>query len=153
MSRLNGKVAIVTGGSHGQGAAEAELFVAEGARVVIADISDADGEALAARLGASAVYRHLDVTDESAWEAVAGETVSRWDTIDVLVNNAGLYRSRSLEKETAENYMRSIRLNQIGPFLGGQCGQHPAQAVGKGVRGRSHGAVPGQRRELVLHGR
>lgn len=132
MSRLNGKVAIVTGGSQGQGAAEAELFVAERARVVIADISDADGEALAARLGGGAVYRHVDVTDESAWEAVVGETLSRWDTIDVLVNNAGLYRSRSLEKETAENYMRSIRLNQIGPFLGMRAVVPTMKAAGRG---------------------
>ncbi|HEY3878600.1 MAG TPA: glucose 1-dehydrogenase [Trebonia sp.] len=174
MSRLNGKVAIVTGGSQGQGAAEAELFVAEGAHVVIADISDADGEALAARLGESAVYRHLDVTDESAWEAVAGDTVSRWGTIDVLINNAGLYRSRSLEKETAENYMRSIRLNQIGPFLGMRAVVPAMKAAGRGsivnissvagVKGQSHGlaynstkfAVRGMTRaaalELADHG-
>jgi 3alpha(or 20beta)-hydroxysteroid dehydrogenase len=64
MGRLEDKVAIVTGGSQGQGAAEAELFIREGARVVIADISDPDGEALAERLGDNALYRHLDATDE-----------------------------------------------------------------------------------------
>jgi 3alpha(or 20beta)-hydroxysteroid dehydrogenase len=174
MGRLNGKVAIVTGGSQGQGAAEAELFVAEGARVVIADISDADGKALACRLGENAVYRHLDVTDESAWEAAVGATIALWGMVDVLVNNAGMYRSRSIEKETVENYMLSIRLNQIGPFLGMRAVVPAMKAAGHGsiinissvagVKGQSHGlaynstkfAVRGMTRaaalELADHG-
>jgi 3alpha(or 20beta)-hydroxysteroid dehydrogenase len=149
MTRLDGKVAIVTGGSQGQGAAEAELFVAEAARVVIADVSDDDGQALAERLGENAAYRHLDVTDEAAWGEVVDDTVARWGSVDVLVNNAGRYKSRSIEKESVENYMVSISVNQIGPFLGMKAVVPTMKSAGRGsivnissvagVKGQSHG--------------
>jgi 3alpha(or 20beta)-hydroxysteroid dehydrogenase len=118
MNRLAGKVAIITGASQGQDAAETELFVSEGARVVLADVSDTDGADLADKLGEHAVYRHLDVSDEHQWASVVADTVARWGTVDVLVNNAGRYKSRAIERETLENLMVSVNVNQIGPFLG-----------------------------------
>jgi 3alpha(or 20beta)-hydroxysteroid dehydrogenase len=132
VNRLQGKVAIVTGGSQGQGAAEAALFVAEGARVVIADISDEDGCKLADTLGDAAVYAHLDVTEEQVWAEVVADTVARWGRIDVLVNNAGRYKSRSIEHETVNNLMTSINLNQIAPFLGIKAVLGPMRAGGGG---------------------
>ncbi|HZP13622.1 MAG TPA: SDR family NAD(P)-dependent oxidoreductase, partial [Nevskiaceae bacterium] len=88
MKRLENKVAIVTGGARGMGAATCRVFAAEGAKVVIADVLDADGEKLAKEIGASATYAHLDVTDEKNWAAVIDKTVAAHHKIDVLVNNA-----------------------------------------------------------------
>ena len=77
VDRLKDKVALVTGAARGQGAAEAELFAAEGAQVVLADVLDAEGEETAARIGAAATYHHLDVTDEDAWHALVAEIVEQ----------------------------------------------------------------------------
>ena len=116
--RLAGKVALVTGAAQGQGAAAARAFVAEGARVVIADIADDAGKALADELGASAYYRHLDVTSEADWESAVAEAVERFGGVDVLVNNAGVLLFSELTKTSLEEYERVIRINQIGTFLG-----------------------------------
>ena len=91
--RLEGKVALISGSARGQGAAEARLFVSEGAAVVIADILDEEGMKLEAELrelGANASYVHLDVTDADQWQAAVDETVSRYGKLDILVNNAGI---------------------------------------------------------------
>lgn len=90
----------------------------EGAKVVVADVSDDAGRALADELGEAAVFAHLDVRDEAQWQAVVAETVARWGRVDVLVNNPGFYKTRSIEKETLEHFMLSVDVNQIGPFLG-----------------------------------
>ncbi len=89
MGRLAGKVAIVTGGARGMGEATSRLFAAEGARVVIADVLDREGEALAGAIGSAALFRHHDVTDEASWEAVTADAVRQFGGVDVLVNNAG----------------------------------------------------------------
>ena len=89
MSRLNNKVAVITGGCAGIGLATAELFVAEGARVVVADVQDAKGAALAARLGENAHYQHCDVTDEAQIAATMQVAVTRFGALDVVFNNAG----------------------------------------------------------------
>ena len=83
MGRMDGKVAIITGGARGQGEAEARQFVAEGAKVVIGDILDAEGKTLADELGESAVYVSLDVTDEDAWRAAVAEAVSRFGKLTI----------------------------------------------------------------------
>ena len=90
MGRLEGKVAIITGAARGQGEAEARLFVAEGARVLLADIRDEEGEAVAADLGDAAAYVHLDVTDAAQWEAAVAHAEERFGPVSVLVNNAGI---------------------------------------------------------------
>ena len=91
--RLEGKVALISGGARGQGAAEARLFVQEGAAVVIGDILDEDGMKLEAEireLGAQATFVHLDVTDADQWADAVTEAVNRYGKLDILVNNAGI---------------------------------------------------------------
>ena len=98
--RLEGKVALITGGARGQGAAEARMFAFEGAKVVIADILDAEGERLATEIGESggdALFVHLDVTSEDQWRSAIATAVSRFGKLDVLVNNAAVWRRGLVE--------------------------------------------------------
>ena len=115
---LEGKVALISGGARGMGAAEARLFVAEGGRVVIGDVLDDEGKETAAAIGDSAHYVHLDVTQESDWQSVVAETEARFGRLDVLVNNAGVLRFGLLEDTELADYEFVIRINQIGVFLG-----------------------------------
>jgi 3alpha(or 20beta)-hydroxysteroid dehydrogenase len=117
--RLDGKVALVTGAARGQGAAEARLFVAEGARVVLGDVLDDEGEAVAAELGAAAGYCHLDVTDEVAWAAAVETATRRFGRLDILVSNAGISpMPRSIVDTDPADYRRVVEVNQVGAFLG-----------------------------------
>jgi len=118
MSRLEDKVAIISGASRGQGEAEARLFVREGAQVVIADILDDQGEALAKELGDDARFVHLDVSDEHAWVDALGFTLAAFGRVDVLVNNAAVHHVVKLEDETVEGFERMFRVNLLGTFLG-----------------------------------
>ena len=118
MGRLDGKVALITGAARGQGAAEARLFVAEGASVMLGDVLDADGEIVAKELGASAVYRHHDVTSENDWAAIVADTKSQFGRIDVLVNNAGVFKVVGMTATSLDEYMRIVTINQVGTFLG-----------------------------------
>jgi 3alpha(or 20beta)-hydroxysteroid dehydrogenase len=113
---LAGKVALVTGGARGQGAEEGRLFTDAGATVVLADVLDADGQKVAADLGAT--YTHLDVTSEEEWDTVVAEIIATHGRLDVLVNNAGIFRSAQLVKETLEQWDQVIAINQTGVFLG-----------------------------------
>ena len=118
MGQLSDRVAIVTGAARGQGAAAAKRFVEEGARVVVADVSDDAGKELAEQLGAAAVYRHLDVSVEQEWDTLVGEIMQTHGKLDVLVNNAGVLHFSALADTTLADYERVIRINQIGTFLG-----------------------------------
>lgn len=120
MQRLEGKVALITGAARGQGAAEARLFVAEGASVVLTDLRDDEGEALAAELGDRAVYRHHDVTSEDDWADVVAHTTATFGRLDALVNNAGVFLVKGMLQTTREDYERVITINQVGTFLGMQ---------------------------------
>ncbi|MXP21780.1 glucose 1-dehydrogenase [Gordonia sp. HNM0687] len=117
---LSGKVAIITGGSQGMGAAQAQLFVDEGAHVVIADIADDLGQELAEKLGEAATYAHLDVSDADAWKTVITDTVTTHGRLDILVNNAGVYKRAMIEDTTLELLDFHYRINQLGVFLGMQ---------------------------------
>jgi 3alpha(or 20beta)-hydroxysteroid dehydrogenase len=117
MGRLDGKVALITGGARGQGAEEGRLFAAEGAQVVLTDVLDEDGERTAAEIE-GATYRHLDVRSEPEWEAVVSEVMERHGRLDVLVNNAAIDLIRRLEATTLEEWDRIIAINQTGVFLG-----------------------------------
>ncbi len=90
MGRVSGKVAIITGAASGMGKADAKLLAQEGAQVVVADLNEEDGQAVAADIGENAVFMRLDVTDEDNWKAVVEATQARFGRLDVLVNNAGL---------------------------------------------------------------
>lgn len=115
--RLDGKIALITGGARGQGAAEALLFAAEGARVVITDVLDDDGQALAD--GSDGVsFMHHDVTQEGEWETVVAEVLEDHGKIDAFINNAGIYRQSPLAETTLEEYRQVIEINQVGVFLG-----------------------------------
>jgi 3alpha(or 20beta)-hydroxysteroid dehydrogenase len=118
MGRLTDKVAIVTGGAQGQGEAIVRAFVAEGARVVIADVAKEPGAALADELGDKAVFRHHDVADEASWTTLVEETNERWGSVDVLVNNAGILRFGQIDEMSLEEAELVWRVNQGGCFLG-----------------------------------
>jgi 3alpha(or 20beta)-hydroxysteroid dehydrogenase len=117
VGRLDGKVALVTGSARGQGAAEARLFVAEGARVLLADVLDDEGAAVAAELGDAAVYRHLDVTSDDDWVAAVDDVRTRWGALHVLVANAAVFtRAVRIADLPVEEYQRVIGINQVGCF-------------------------------------
>ena len=109
MGRLEGKVALISGGARGQGEAEARLFANEGARVVFADILDTEGKKVEAEInetGGEAKYIHLDVTSESEWNAAVKEAVNSYGKLDILVNNAGIGVGKNLEETTSEEWDR-----------------------------------------------
>jgi 3alpha(or 20beta)-hydroxysteroid dehydrogenase len=123
MGRLTGKVAIVTGGAQGQGAGIVRAFVAEGAKVVIADVAEEPGQALAADLAqehgdGAAYFRHHDVSDEASWTALVDEANERFGPVNVLVNNAGILRFGDIERMPVEEFELLFRVNQLGCFLG-----------------------------------
>jgi NAD(P)-dependent dehydrogenase (short-subunit alcohol dehydrogenase family) len=119
--RLQGKVALISGAARGQGAAEARLFAKEGAKVVLTDVLDAEGRKVAAEIGESggdAVYMHLDVTNENEWKKVVADTVKRFGKVDVLVNNAGIWRGGTVESTTTDTWDQVMDINAKGVFLG-----------------------------------
>ena len=129
--RLEGKVAIVTGGARGQGEAEARLFVREGAKVVIADVLDDEGEALAKELGDAAVYQHTDVSSEDDWARVIA-VAQDLGPLNVLVNNAGILRFTSIEDTPLDEFMLVLKVNAVGTFLGMRSAIAPMRAAGGG---------------------
>ncbi|HFK4647139.1 TPA: SDR family NAD(P)-dependent oxidoreductase [Serratia marcescens] len=119
MNRLSGKVALITGGAMGMGAAFARAFVAESAKVVIADIAAEEGLALVDELGAdNALFVPLNVTDAGAWNEAVKATLEHFGKLNVLVNNAGVFTTGSLEEYTTETWDKTIAINLTGPFLG-----------------------------------
>ena len=116
--RLEGKVALITGAARGQGEAEARRFVAEGAKVLITDVLDAEGEAVAASLGAAAAYRHLDVTSEPEWNAAVADAEERFGPVSVLVNNAGILDFAPIHKQDVDRFRQVLDINLVGPMIG-----------------------------------
>ena len=119
--RLEGKVAIITGGARGQGATEARMFAREGARVVIGDIRDELGmqvEAEIRELGGEAVYLHLDVTSDDDWQRAIETAEQRFGKVDVLVNNAAIVLRKDIEETTGEDWDNIMEINAKGVFLG-----------------------------------
>ena len=121
MGRLDGKVAIISGGARGQGAAEAKMFAREGAKVVFGDLLDDEGlkvEAEIRELGGEATYVHLDVTREDDWQSAVETAVDRYGKLDVLVNNAGILIRKGIEDTTEEDWDRIMAVNAKGTFFG-----------------------------------
>ncbi|WKE71157.1 SDR family NAD(P)-dependent oxidoreductase [Streptomyces sp. WP-1] len=116
MGKLDGRVVVVTGAARGQGEQEARLFRAEGARVVVTDVLDDRGEALAEEIGAR--YVHLDVGSEEGWRAAVAAAKEAYGRIDGLVNNAGVLRFNALVDTPLEEFTQVVRVNQVGCFLG-----------------------------------
>lgn len=131
MNRLEKKVALVTGGARGLGAAAVRMMVKEGARVVFGDVLDAEGEALQEELGDSAVFVHMDVTEQSDWNA-AIERAEKFGPLNVLVNNAAVVHMAALTETTDEDYMRVFKINQFGTFIGIRSVIEPMKRAGSG---------------------
>ncbi|HEY7345879.1 MAG TPA: glucose 1-dehydrogenase [Gaiella sp.] len=135
MNRLEGRVALVTGGASGIGKAIVERLASEGAAVMVTDIDDTKGTELAERLvgeGRGAEYAHLDVTSEEEWQASVAATVDRLGALDVLVNNAGMGDLAPIEETSLEEWERTIAIDQTGVFLGMKTAAAALAASGRG---------------------
>lgn len=135
--RLNNKIAIVTGGARGIGAAISQRFAEEGAHVCIGDVEATLGETLAAEIcsrGQSASFVPLDVTDVAAWQRLVDGLTKHQGGVDILVNNAGIYRRHPLEEISEDEWDQVMAINAKGPFLG-------AKAVLPAMRRRGGGAI------------
>lgn len=131
---LAGKVAVITGGASGIGRATVELFVAEGAKVVIADVADAAGEALAKSLGDGVFYQHTDVSEPAAMQALVDTAVTRFGGLDVMFNNAGISTKpyASFVDDELDDFDRVMRVNVLGPMLGTRNAARIMKARGMG---------------------
>ncbi|MGW9262788.1 glucose 1-dehydrogenase [Gordonia terrae] len=116
--RLAGKVALITGAARGMGKAHAERFVAEGAKVVMTDVLDDQGQAVADSLGERAVFLHHDVADPAGWEAAVALGDERFGPVNILVNNAAISIEATLEDYRLDDFRKSIEVNQVSVFLG-----------------------------------
>jgi len=133
-NKLTGKVAIITGGARGMGAATSRMFVAAGAKVAIADMLETEGTALAAELGENAGFWKHDVTSEDSWANLVAEVEAAFGGVDVLVNNAGIIIFKDLMNTTLEDYKRVLDVNLVGDFLG-------IKAVAPGMVARRKGSI------------
>jgi NAD(P)-dependent dehydrogenase (short-subunit alcohol dehydrogenase family) len=119
--RLQGKIALISGGARGMGAVEARLFAKEGAKVTIGDVLEDEGRKLEAEInatGGEALFVRLDVTHEADWQKAVEATVNRFGKLDVLVNNAGISGRGRVEDTTVEEWDRVMDVNAKGVFLG-----------------------------------
>jgi 3alpha(or 20beta)-hydroxysteroid dehydrogenase len=137
-TKLAGRTVLITGGARGQGEQEARLFAAEGAKVVVADVLDDLGEALAKELtqqfGDDRVrYQHLDVSNEDDWTAAVEAAVRAYGRLDGLVNNAGILRFNELVSTPLEEFMTVVRVNQVGCFLGMRAAAPVIESFGGGT--------------------
>lgn len=130
--RLNGRVALVTGGARGMGAAHARKLVEEGASVVVGDVRDDEGQVLVKELGDAAHYVHLDVTDESQWAAAVRAATEKYGGLHIVVNNAGIAFIDPVATMPVARYRQVIEVNQVGPFLGLQAAIPALVAAGGG---------------------
>ncbi|MEV0783234.1 glucose 1-dehydrogenase [Streptomyces sp. NPDC050423] len=134
MGKLDGRTVLISGAARGQGEQEARLFAAEGARVVIADVLDEQGEALAKELGEeTALFVHLDVSREADWQAAVAAAKGAFGRIDGLVNNAGILRFNELVATPLEEFQQVVQVNQVGAFLGIKTVAPEIEAAGGGT--------------------
>ena len=134
MAQLDGKVAIITGGARGMGAATVRAFVEAGARVAIADVLTDAGTQLSAELGEAARFYPLDVSDQNAWRDVVRQVDEDLGPIDILVNNAGILMFKSIMQTSLDDYRRVLDVNLVGAFLG-------IKSVAPGMIARKKGAI------------
>lgn len=134
MGRFDGKVALVSGGARGMGEAHVRAFVAEGAKVLVGDVLDTEGEALAQELGSAARFVHLDVTDPASWDAAVATAEAELGPVTVLVNNAGIVVFGTVDQISVEDFDRTIAVNLRGVFLG-------TRAVAPGMKAAGGGTI------------
>ena len=132
MGRVDGKVVLISGGARNIGGASARMLVAEGAKVVIGDLLDEEGAALAGELGDSARYVHLDVTSDEDWRSAVAYTVAEFGKLDVLFNNAGIFNGGQLQRYKAAQWQEMLDVNLTGPFLGMRAATDAMIAAGGG---------------------
>lgn len=132
MERMAGKVALVTGGARGIGEGIVRRFVAEGGKVAIADILDADGQALASELGDAACYIHLDVTQRSEWDVAIAAVEAKWGRLDCLVNNAGVIVFKRIDDLVEAEIRRLLDINLMGVIFGTQAAIPALERAGGG---------------------
>ncbi|MCH8282551.1 MAG: SDR family NAD(P)-dependent oxidoreductase, partial [Chloroflexi bacterium] len=133
--RLEGKVALISGGARGMGAAEARLFASEGAKVVIGDLLEDEGRQTEAQIneaGGECLFIRLDVTSESNWQDVVATTVARFGKLDILVNNAGIFRTERVEDTSEQSWDQVMDVNAKGVFLGTKAAIPEMRKVGGG---------------------
>ena len=150
MGRLDGKVALISGGARGQGALEAELFVSEGAKVVFGDVLDQEGAAVETKIknaGGDATYVHLDVTRDDEWRRAVDLAESTYGKLNVLINNAGIAHGDPILETTDETWDRVMAINGKGVFLGTRAAIPAMQRAGGGsiINISSIAALIGQR--------
>ncbi|MBS3942152.1 MAG: glucose 1-dehydrogenase [Actinobacteria bacterium] len=133
MARLDGTIALLTGGARGMGEGEVRRLVAEGAKVMIGDVLDAEGEALAEELGEAVAFVHLDVSDSASWAAAVKATHEAFGPVTLLVNNAGILTQAPIDTTDEADIRRIYDVNLIGPFLGIQAVVPDMKAAGKGA--------------------
>ncbi|MCM2413481.1 glucose 1-dehydrogenase [Streptomyces sp. RKAG290] len=134
MGKLDGRTVLISGAARGQGEQEARLFAAEGAKVVIADVLDEQGQALAKELGEDvALFVHLDVSQEADWQAAVAAAKGAFGRIDGLVNNAGILRFNELVSTPLEEFQQVVQVNQVGAFLGIRTVAPEIEAAGGGT--------------------
>ena len=120
MGRLDGKTALITGTAQGTGEVIARVFAEEGARLVVGDVQDERGSAVAEEIGAEAAFVHLDVSNPEDWQRAVETATERFGGVDVLVNNAAILLLKPFDEITPEEFLRIVQVNQLGPFLGMQ---------------------------------
>ena len=131
--RLAGKVAMVTGGASGMGKSEATIFAREGARVIVADVLEAEGKEVAKSIGDAARFIELDVTKEPEWEAAVAFAEREFGKLDVLVNNAGISGTYTSDLTSSEAWDRVMEINAKGVFLGMKCAIPALKRAGGGA--------------------
>ena len=151
MTNLDGRVAVVTGGARGLGAAYVRALTAAGARVVIADVLENEGRALAAELGDGVAFESLDVTNDDDWVRVVDRSAERFGSLDVLVNNAGIANAAPIEHYTTVKWDAVIAVNLTGVFLGCRAVVPTMKAQGSGSI-INISSVEGLRGSAGLHG-
>lgn len=132
MGRVDGKVVLISGGARNIGGASARALVAEGASVVIGDVLDDEGKALAEELGDAARYLHLDVTSDEDWRAAVAFTVAEFGKLNVLFNNAGIFNGGPLNRYKRDQWQQMLDINLTGPFLGMRAATDALIAAGGG---------------------
>src|SRR5262245_41243586 len=133
-NKLEGRVAIITGGARGQGEATARVFAAEGAKVVVCDVLEAEGKSVAGAIGEAAVFSKLDITDEARWASLVADTERRWGKVDILINNAGMVHPASITDLEKADFERVLAVNLIGSWLG-------IKSVAPGMLARGRGSI------------